>query len=427
MRLAGLDRRLPRWRDVRPLVSFRTPRPGGRAAGLAAAASIDDLRVLAYRRAPRAVFDYVDGGAGDETSLARAREAFAAVEFRPRVLRNVAAVDLSTTILGRRATMPLAFGPTGFTRMMHAAGERAVARAAAREGLPYALSTMGTTSIEDLAAAAPNGTRWFQLYVWHDRARSQDLVVRAHQAGYSALIVTVDVPVQGSRLRDTRNGLTIPPALSLRNLAGMARHPRWCFDALTTEPLNFATFDRAAPNTLSDLVATMFDATVTFDDLDWLRATWPGRLVVKGLLTLADVTEAVRHGADAVVLSNHGGRQLDRTRVPLEFLPSVVDKVGDHVEILIDGGVRNGADVVAAVALGARACLIGRAYLYGLMAGGEAGVVRATELLRLDAMRTMQLLGARTVAELDASMVCQRSGPASHPRVALSERRSSAN
>ena len=406
MRWASLERRVPRWSEVRSLARFRRPTLDRAAASLANALTIEDLRLLARRRAPRAVFDYVDGGAGAERSLARSREAFDRLEFRPQVLRDVAAVDPATTILGTPAALPLVFAPTGFTRMMHTAGEPAVARVAAREHIPYALSTMGTTSIEDLAAAAPTATRWFQLYVWRDRARSAELMARAHDAGYTALVVTVDVPVPGARLRDIRNGLTIPPSLTVRTLAGIALHPRWWFDALTTPPLTFATFDpTASSNSLERIITTMFDPSVTFDDLDWLRSSWTGKLVVKGVQSVADAVEVARRGADAVVLSNHGGRQLDRTVVPLDLLPAVCDQIGNTIEVLIDGGVLSGADIVAAVALGARACLIGRGYLYGLMAAGEAGVARAAEILRLDTVRTMQLLGARTVAELNPSLV----------------------
>ena len=391
-------RRLPRWSELRPLLGFRAPAVG-RTAKLAAAEDVLALRRLAARRTPRAAFDYVDGAAESETSLRRSRRAFRDVEFRPRVLRDVAEVDLSTTILGTPSALPVVLAPTGFTRMMHAAGEPAVVRVAEARGLPYALSTMGTTSIEDVRDAAPAARRWFQLYVWQDRGPTKELVGRAREAGYEALVLTVDTPVAGARLRDVRNGLTIPPKLTVRTLADMAVHPAWWLDLLTTEPLEFATlsdFD----GTVAELINRMFDPSVTFDDLDWLRDQWDGPIIVKGIQGPDDAALAVERGADAIVVSNHGGRQLDRAPTPLLELPAVVETVGDRAEVYIDGGVLHGADVAAAVAAGARACLVGRVYLYGLMAGGQAGVDRALELLTDELRRTLQLLGVASVAEL---------------------------
>lgn len=376
---------------------------------LATVASIPDLRRLARRRAPRAVFDYTDGAAGEELSLRRSREAYARVEFQPRVLQDVSAVDTSTTVLGRRADLPLMFAPTGFTRMMHTDGESAVARVAARTGIPYALSTMGTTSIEQLAAAAPDGRRWFQLYLWRDREASRDFVVRARESGYEALVLTVDTPVAGARLRDVRNGLTIPPSLSLRTFAEGALHPGWWFDLLTTEPLEFASLHRFE-GTVAELVGTMFDPAATIDDLSWLRSVWDGPLVVKGIQTVADARAVVDGGADAVIVSNHGGRQLDRAPTPLEALPAVVDAVGDRAEVYVDGGILSGSDVVAAVASGARAALVGRAYLYGLMAGGERGVQRAADILRQEVAGTLALLGVTRVSDLRRDHVRIRTG-----------------
>jgi L-lactate dehydrogenase (cytochrome) len=393
-------RRLPRPREVKALLRPRPPAAGRSARGLSRAVSVEDLRELARRRVPAAVFDYVDGGAGDEVSMRRARAAFERVEFSPLVLRDVSSVNLGTTILGRPAAMPVVLAPTGFTRMMHHRGERAVAPVAVAEHIPYALSTLGTTSIEELAAVAPDADRWFQLYVWRDRARSKELIARAAAAGYTCLVVTVDVPVQGNRLRDARNGLTMPPALTARTVAGMLRRPRWWLDALTTEPLSFATFAEGSPASLEEIITHMFDPGVTFDDFEWLRSSWGGSLVVKGVGSVEDARELARLGADGLVLSNHGGRQLDRAPTPLELLPQVAAEVGDRIAVMVDGGVRSGADVAAAVALGAAACLVGRVYLYGLMAGGQAGVARAVELLRLDLQRTMQLLGVRELSEL---------------------------
>ena len=321
------------------------------------------------------------------------------MEFRPRVLRDVSDVDTSTTLLGRPSALPLVFAPTGFTRMMHTEGEPAVARVAARTGIPYALSTMGTTSVEDLAAAAPGGRLWFQLYLWRDREASRDLVARAREAGYEALVLTVDTPVPGARLRDVRNGLTIPPSLSMRTFAEGALHPSWWFDLLTTPPLEFASLNRF-DGTVAELVGGMFDPATTLSDLPWLRSLWPGSLVVKGVQHVDDARAVVDAGADAVVVSNHGGRQLDRAPTPLESLADVVDAVGDRAEVYVDGGILSGGDLVAAVALGARAGMVGRAYLYGLMAGGERGVQRAADILQAEVRTTMALLGVTRVEDL---------------------------
>ncbi len=398
------QRRLPRWSELRPLLRTQPLVLDPRERRLAKARTITDLRSIALRRTPRAVFDYVDGAAEDEASLRRSRAAFRQLDLLPSVLRDVATVDPSTMILGQRAELPLGFGPTGFTRMMNHEGERAVAAAAEQAGIPYALSTLGTTSPEDLAAAAPKARKWFQLYLWRDRVASQELVDRAQAAGYEALMLTVDTPVAGARLRDVRNGLTIPPALTLKTVADAALHPAWWFNLLTTEPLNFASLS-SFDGTVAELVNLMFDPALNFDDLAWLRDAWNGPLIVKGVMTVADARAVVDAGADGLVVSNHGGRQLNRAPAPLEQLPSIVDEVGDRAEVYLDGGVLNGADVVAAVALGARACLVGRAYLYGLMAGGQQGVHRAAEILHTEIVRTMQLLGASSVAELTRESV----------------------
>jgi L-lactate dehydrogenase (cytochrome) len=366
---------------------------------LASALVIDDLRAIARHRCPTAVFDYVDGAASAEISLRRARETFADLQFVPSVLHDVSDVDTTTSVLGSRSAQPFAFAPTGFTRLMHHDGERAVARVAQQRDIPYALSTMGTTSIEDVAATAPKARRWFQLYVWRDRAAAADLIARAKQAGYEALILTVDVPVAGPRLRDARNGFTIPPRLTLRTMLNALVHPSWWVNLLTTEPLRFASLE-SWDGTLAQLVDALFDPSMTIDDMSWLRSSWDGPLVVKGILSVEDARRVVDAGADAVVVSNHGGRQLDRAPVPLRLLPDVVDAVGAQAEVWVDTGVLTGADVVAAIALGARTTLVGRAYLYGLMAGGEAGVDRAAEILTAEVRRTMQLLGVCSIDEL---------------------------
>lgn len=370
--------------------------------------TVADLREIARRRTPRAVFDYTDGAAEGELSLNRARTAFAALEFRPSVLRDVSTIDTSTTLLGGPASLPFAFAPTGFTRMMHHAGEPAVARVAGRIGVPHTLSTMGTTSPEDLAAAAPDTRRWFQLYLWRDRAASAEVVRRAAEAGNEALMLTVDTPVGGARLRDARNGLTIPPALTVRTLLDMGRHPHWWVNLLTTAPLEFAALT-SWEGTVSELIDSMFDPALTLEDLTWLRSTWNGSPVVKGVQTAADARRVIDAGADAVVVSNHGGRQLDRAPVPLETLPSVVAEVGGEAEVLLDTGITSGADIVAAVALGASGCLVGRAYLYALMAGGERGVEHLATILTAEIRRTMALLGVSSIKELTPDHVRLRS------------------
>jgi L-lactate dehydrogenase (cytochrome) len=348
------------------------------------------------------VFDYTDGAAETESSLRRARDAFARVEFVPRVLRDVSSVDLSTTILGRPAALPLVFAPTGFTRLMHEAGEPAVGRVASRLGIPYVLSTLGTTSPEDLAAAVPDGDLWFQLYIWNDREAVLDLVRRARASGYRVLVLTVDTPVAGARLRDVHNGFTIPPTLSVRTLIDIGLHPGWWVDKLTTAPLQFAVFTETG-GTVADLINRVFDPTITVADLGWIRDAWDGPIVIKGIQTPDDARMVVDAGADAVVISNHGGRQLDRSPTPLEQLAPILEAVGGRTEVYLDGGIMSGADMIAAVAMGAKAVLVGRAYLYGLMAGGERGVARAAELLRTEATRTMRLLGVARVCDLDAS------------------------
>lgn len=368
------------------------------------ALTIDDLRTAAKRRTPRAAFDYTDGAADGEVSLARARQAFADVEFHPSILRDVSSVDTSREVLGQRASLPFGIAPTGFTRMMQSEGELAGAGAAAAAGIPFSLSTMGTTSIEEVAAASPEGRHWFQLYMWKDRERSMALVDRAAAAGFDTLLVTVDVPVAGARLRDVRNGMTIPPTLSPRTVLNALPRPAWWFNFLTTEPLAFASLDSWS-GTVADLLDTMFDPTVTFEDLAWIREQWPGRISVKGVQNVSDAAKLADLGVDAIVLSNHGGRQLDRAPVPFHLLPEVVKEVGSDLEVHLDTGIMSGQDIVAALAHGARFTLIGRAYLYGLMAGGREGVDRTIEILQGQIERTMKLLGVRSLDELESGHV----------------------
>ncbi|GAC69240.1 alpha-hydroxy acid oxidase [Gordonia soli] len=401
-----MQRRVPRPRDLAPLMQFKKPQFDATMRRLDAALTIDDLRAIAKRRTPKAAFDYTDGSAEAELSIARACQAFADIEFHPAILRDVSKVDTSCTILGGRSELPFGIAPTGFTRMMQTEGEYAGARAAARAGIPFSLSTMGTASIEDVKAANPHGRNWFQLYMWKDRERSMALVDRAATAGFDTLLVTVDVPVAGARLRDKRNGMSIPPALTARTVVNAIPRPRWWIDFLTTEPLAFASLDRWS-GTVAELLDTMFDPTVTFDDLAWIKSQWPGKLVVKGIQTLDDARAVTDLGADGIVLSNHGGRQLDRAPIPFHLLPDVAREVGADTEIILDTGIMSGADIVAAVALGARFTLVGRAYLYGLMAGGEKGVDRAIAILSEQIARTMRLLGVAALDELGPQHVTQ--------------------
>jgi L-lactate dehydrogenase (cytochrome) len=401
-----MQRRIPRWEEIKPLVKIRPPGFGPQAR-LASAASIWDLRKIARRRTPRAPFDYTDGGAEQEVALNKSREVYRRLEFNPTVMRDVSDANPATTILGQPSSMPLALAPTGFTRMMQHEGEPAVARAAQRAGVTYALSTLGTVTPEALAEAAPGLNRWFQLYLFKDRDFGQELLTRAKTSGYSAVILTVDAAIAGARLRDVRNGLTIPPSLTLKTMVDMALHPSWWYNLLTTEPLEFATFHNF-DGTVAELIGSVFDPALNWSDVDWMREHWDGPLVIKGIQTVADAERAVDHGADAVIVSNHGGRQLDRAPITFELLPEVVDAVGDRCEVHVDGGIMDGGDVVAAVAQGAKAAWIGRAYLYGLMAGGEHGVDRALGMFSDGIKRTMQLLGVSSVDELERSHIRTR-------------------
>jgi isopentenyl diphosphate isomerase/L-lactate dehydrogenase-like FMN-dependent dehydrogenase len=398
-------------------VRFRRPPLSSTDRRLAAALTIEDLRRIARRRTPRAAFDYTDGAAEGELSLARARQAFTDVEFHPSILRDVSTVDTSVAVLGKVSALPFGIAPTGFTRLMHTEGERAGAAAAGQAGIPFGLSTLGTTSIEDVAAANPYGRNWFQLYMWRDRDRSMALVDRAAKAGFDTLLVTVDAPVAGARLRDVRNGMTVPPTLTLRTVLDAVRHPHWWFDFLTTEPLAFASMDRW-PGTVAELLDTMFDPTVTYDDLAWIKEQWTGRLVVKGVQSLEDAKRLAALGVDAITLSNHGGRQLDRAPIPFHLLPPIVREVGRDLEVHLDTGIMNGADIVASMAVGARFTMVGRAYLYGLMAGGRRGVDRAIAILSEQIRRTMRLLGVRRIDELAPTHVTQLERLAPRSRMA---------
>lgn len=399
-----MKRRVPRIKELSALLKFRKPIYSPKRRRLTRALTIYDLRAIAKRRTPQAPFDYTDGSADQEISLTRARTTFEQIEFSPNVLRDVSRVDASVMMLGNTYALPFGISPTGFTRMMHTEGEIAGCTAAADSGIPYVLSTMGTRSIEDVAAAAPHGHNWFQLYMWKDRDRSMALVERARAAGFETLMLTVDVPVAGARLRDVRNGMTIPPSLSSRTIINAIPRPAWWLNFLTTDPLKFASLD-SWDGTVAELLDSMFDPTITFDDLKWIRKNWKGKLVIKGIQNVDDALKSVDAGVDAIILSNHGGRQLDRAPVPFLLLPEVRKKIGKRAELHLDTGIMHGADIVAALANGADFTWIGRAYLYGLMAGGRDGVDRAIEILNSQIYRTMKLLGVNSIAELKPSHV----------------------
>lgn len=401
-----VTRHVPHPRELSEFLQFTKPQLNARRRRLDAALTIEDLRRIARARTPRAAFDYTEGAAESEISINRARGAFQDIEFHPSILRNVSQVDTTCEIWGGSSSLPCGIAPTGFTRLMQTEGEIAGAGAAGAAGIPFSLSTLGTTSIEAVKAANPLGRNWFQLYVMRDREISYDLVRRAAASGFDTLFFTVDTPVAGARLRDKRNGFSIPPQLTLATVLNALPRPWWWFDFLTTPPLEFASLSSTG-GTVGELLDAAMDPTISFADLDIIRGMWPGKIVVKGVQNVEDSIILADLGVDGIVLSNHGGRQLDRAPVPFHLLPSVVDAVGDRLEIAIDTGIMNGADIVAAYALGARFTLIGRAYLYGLMAGGRAGVDRAIEILRGEIVRTMKLLEAPTLADLSPKHVTQ--------------------
>ncbi|WP_072314834.1 alpha-hydroxy acid oxidase [Agrococcus sp. Marseille-P2731] len=400
-----MERRIPTLADLRATLNFRAP-GNPAAARLGLAQTIWDLRAIAKARTPKGPFDYTDGAAEGEIGIARARQAFEDVELHPAVLKDVTDVSTSWDVLGAPSAFPLAIAPTGFTRLMHAEGEPAGARAAAAYGIPFTLSTLGTTSIERVREVSPEGRLWMQLYMMKERDRSLELVERAAQAGYDTLMITVDTPVAGARHRDARNGMQFPPQLTLSTLVDAAPKVEWWWNFLTTEPVTFAAISKW-DGTVGELLDAMFDPSVDYEALAEVRAAWPGKLVVKGVQSVADARTLADLGVDAITLSNHGGRQLDRAPVPFRLLPEVAREVGDDLEIHLDTGIMSGTDIVAAVALGARTTMVGRAYLYGLMAGGRAGVNRALAILTGEVQRTMRLLGVSSLEELGPQHVTQ--------------------
>ncbi|MBO3723706.1 alpha-hydroxy-acid oxidizing protein [Actinomyces bowdenii] len=401
-----VKRQMPNPSEIFELLQFKKPQLDPVRRRLDSALTIWDLRRIAKRRTPAAAFDYTDGAAEGEISLRRARQAFRDVEFHPDVLRPAIDVDTSCEILGGPSAMPFGIAPTGFTRLMQTEGEVAGAGAAGAAGIPFTLSTLGTTSIEDVKAANPHGRNWFQLYVMRKREISYGLVERAAAAGFDTLMFTVDTPVAGARLRDKRNGFSIPPQITPGTVLNAIPRPWWWFDFLTTPKLEFASL-QSTGGTVGELLDSAMDPTISDEDLRVIREMWPGRIVIKGVQNVPDAVRLIDLGVDGILLSNHGGRQLDRAPIPFHLLPQVVREVGKDATIMVDTGIMNGADIVAATALGAKFSLIGRAYLYGLMAGGRRGVDRTIEILSEEVVRTMKLLGVASIEELEPRHVTQ--------------------
>lgn len=390
-------------RDIARLVAIgRPPAPHG-ARSLARCYSVDDVARVARRRLPRAAGSYLDGGGEDEHTLARNRAAFDDIELVPRILRDVHNIDLSTTLFGRRLPAPLLLAPVGGPRLLHHQAEPAVAHAASRAGVPYVVSTLASTSLEDIAAVAA-GPLWFDLYVWGDRSIAKDLIARAAAAGYEALVVTADVTVRSKRERELRAGLTLPtPHLKLATALDAARHPRWWFRFLTSDA---PTFPNLPEGTARDgSIDHLFDGTVTWADLEWIREAWTGPVVLKGVLHPDDARQASAVGIDGIVVSNHGGRQLDHVPATIDLLPRVVDAAGDDMSVLLDSGIRRGTDILTALARGADAVLVGRGYLYGLAAAGEAGVAHVLDILTDELRRACALTGLDAVANAHGDLL----------------------
>ena len=381
------------------LIDWSLPSLNPYKGQLLRAQTVADLADIAKKRTPEVVFDYVEGGAVDEIAYSRTRAAYSRIEMNSRVLRDVSKIDTTEKILGKFVDIPICFAPTGYTRLMHHVGEPAVANVASKKNLIYALSTMGTTSPEELAAAVPNSRRWFQLYIMKNRSDSLAVIKQAKDNGFEALVLTVDTPVAGLRYRDNRNGLTVPPKISINTVFAIARKPIWWLNLFTTGKLEFAAF-RGWDKPLSQLAGLIFDPSTTMKEITWLRSVWKGPIIVKGIQSVDDAKAVAKLGVQGIILSNHGGRQFDRGQVPLEILPEVVKAVGNKVEIYIDGGIMSGLDALGAIALGAKAVFIGRAYLYGAMANGEAGVEQVIEIMRREFENGMALSGATNIAEV---------------------------
>lgn len=397
---------------LRSVARFSRPTLSRRTRMLHRVANIGDLRRHARRHLPAGIFDYIDGAAEDEITVRRNNEAFTKFDFVPRVLRDVSHIDTSTTFLGRTLKYPVIFSPTGFTRIAHSQGELAVARVAARHELPYCLSTLSTRSIEEVSAAS-DGPKWFQVYVWRDRELVKDMLSRAQHEGYEAIMLTVDTAVLGKRERDVRRGFTLPPTLGPRTIIDGIMHPSWTWDFIRHEPITFAnisTSSKAATGTavtLSDFISQQFDPALSWDDIAWFREHWNGPIIIKGIQSVADAVQSQKIGVEAIAVSNHGGRQLDSSPAPLDLLAPISDATNGTLPLICDGGIRRGSDIVKALALGATVCSMGRTYLYGLGAAGEAGVDKALSLLTTDLERTMALCGVRTLADITPDLVAE--------------------
>ncbi len=391
--------------DIADLIRVgRPPAPYGVRA-LARCYDIDDVADLARRRLPAGAAGYLDGGGEDEWTLRRNRAAFGEMEFLPRILRDVSEVQTGTTALGTAMPLPIILSPVGAPRMFHHEGELAVARAARAAGLTYGVSTLATQPLPAIADTADGSPLWFQLYLWGDRSVAKDLLVHAQDCGYRALLLSADTTVRSERDRELHRGMELPtPRLTLRTVLDGARHPAWAWHFVTSPAPSFPNLSAHGPTSRQQM-KEMFDGTVRWADLDWIRDAWNGPVAIKGVLRPDEAARAADHGADAVIVSNHGGRQMDHLPATLDVLPGIVDAVGDRVEVLVDSGFRRGSDIVAALALGARAVLIGRAHLYGLAAAGEPGVRHVIDILAQELRMSMALCGARTLAELDRSLL----------------------
>ena len=398
--------------SIRSVVKFRKLEINRTKRLLRKAANVEDLRKLAKRRLPIGVFDYIDGGAEDEITLRKNVEAYRKVSFKPRVLRDMANIDTSTSLFGRKLAFPLVLAPTGFTRIAHSEGELAVVRAATRAGIPFTLSTMATRSIEECASVAEKDSRlWFQIYTWKDRSVVKNLVERADAAGFEAVCLTVDTAVLGRRERDVRRGFTLPPEIGLGTIIDGVKNPGWTWDFLTADPIRFAnvegltSIDGSTAVDLAEHMKSQFDPGLSWKDVEWLRSIWKGPILIKGIQTVEDALIAVDSGVEAIAISNHGGRQLDEAPTPFDLLPEVAEAVQDRLEIICDGGARRGSDIVKAVSLGATAVMTGRPYLYALAACGESGVDHVLDLLHEGVERTMSLTGAASVDDLTKELI----------------------
>lgn len=393
---------------------------------LARAANVDDLRAICKRRLPGGVFDYIDGAAEDEVTLHRNEAGFERLEFRPRVLRDVSGIDTRTSVLGREIPFPLILSPTGFGRIANSEGELAVSRSAARARLPYTLSTMATRSLEEVrdaqtsvatgvdGQAVVDPRRWFQVYVWRDKGLLEELLARAAESGYESIMITVDTAVLGRRERDVRRGFTLPPKIGLDTLIDGALHPGWTWDFVNADPIRFANvvgrdgMDGSSAVNLSQHIAAQFDPSLSWSDVEWFQSIWDGPVSLKGIQTVDDAKIAADIGVDAIALSNHGGRQLDGAPAPIDLVAPVADAVGGQLEIYCDGGIRRGSDILKAVAQGATAAMVGRAYLYALGAGGERGVDWVIDFLEAGLRQSMALCGVRSLDEVGPELLQPR-------------------